>query len=189
MNRIRAAVLVAVVCSQAALLATSYPPVTFDELVARADVIFVGEVIDVRPFALQTRDGTIIKTRVTFRVADPIFGTSGAVELLEFFGGELGGVGMAIAGMPRFAEGDRRIVFAHRERSINPIVGFSHGLLRIARGADGVDRVLAADGVPIAQTNNIGATATRAEAAARQPMTAADLRTRIGAALAARGRQ
>ena len=49
--------------------ATSYPPVTFDELVTEADVIFIGEVTDVRPFPLDTRDGTIIKTRVIFRVS------------------------------------------------------------------------------------------------------------------------
>ena len=32
--------------------ATTFLPVTFDDLVKRADVIFVGEVIDVRPFVM-----------------------------------------------------------------------------------------------------------------------------------------
>jgi hypothetical protein len=38
--------------------ATSYEPVTFDELVSKADVIFVGDVTDARSFPLDTRDGT-----------------------------------------------------------------------------------------------------------------------------------
>ena len=185
MTRMSAAVLATLVCLQTALGATSYPPVTFADLTARADIIFLGEVIEVRPFALQTREGTIVKTRVTFRVTDPIFGTRSSIELLEFFGGEMNGVGMAIGGMPRFAEGDRRVVFAHRERSVNPIVGFTQGLLRVARDAAGVDRVTTLDGRLVAQTDNIGDAATRAPAGA-QAMTAADLGTRIRAAVAGR---
>src|SRR5665213_2283196 len=49
------------------LRATTYEAVTFDQLVSQADVIFVGTVVDTTPFAINTRQGTIIKTRVTFR--------------------------------------------------------------------------------------------------------------------------
>lgn len=189
MHPIRAALLVALACSQAALHGTSYPPVTFGELIARADVIFIGEVIDVRPYTLANREGTIIRTRVTFRVTEPIYGTTSAVELLEFFGGEMNGVGMAIAGMPRFAEGDRRIVFSHREPSINPIVGFTQGLLRIVADANGVDRVVALDGTPISQTDSIGARAPRPDSVSRLPMSLADFRARIRDAIIAERRQ
>ncbi|MDA1184469.1 MAG: hypothetical protein O2930_07485 [Acidobacteria bacterium] len=68
--------------------ATSYLSVTFDELIAGADVIFVGEVTDVRPFPLNTRDGPVIKTRVVFRVSDPLWGTSNVLEVFDFLGGE-----------------------------------------------------------------------------------------------------
>jgi hypothetical protein len=104
-----------------AVRATSYASVTFDELVAGSDVIFVGEVTDVRPFPLDTRDGTIIKTRVVFRVSDPLWGTTNALEVFDFLGGEWNDIGMVVAEMPRFAIGDRRGVFARREQSINPI--------------------------------------------------------------------
>ena len=154
------AVLVACV-SQVPALATSYPPVTFTELVTRADVIFVGEVTDVRPYPVSTRDGTIIKTRVVFRVQDPIAGPTSALEVFDFFGGEWGDVGMAIAEMPRFAVGDRRVVFARRERSINPIVGFTQGLFQVTRDSYGVDRVLTFDGSPLGRPDNLG---TRASA-------------------------
>jgi hypothetical protein len=162
--------------------ATTFPPVTFTELVTRAEVIFVGEVIDVRPFPVDTREGTIIKTRVTFRVSDPMWGTTSALEILEFFGGEWGDIGMAIAEMPKFAVGDRRVVFARRERSINPIVGFTQGLLRISPDSAGVERVFTLDGLPLAGPERIG-TARAATVAPMVPMRLSDFRDRIKAAL------
>ena len=177
-----------VVCTAAAARATTYAPVTFDELVARADVIFSGEVADVRPFALETRDGTVIKTRVIFRVQDPVFGTTAALEVLEFLGGEVGEVGMAVAGMPRFRVGDRRMVFARRDRSINPIVGFTQGLLQIRRDGNGEDRVLTLDGVPVAATQNFGTRAPLIAAAPVAPMRLSDFRSQVVRALGARTR-
>ncbi len=177
------------VCFQAALGATSYPPVSFNDLVSRADVIFVGDVVDVRPFLLTTRTGTIIKTRVVFRVSDPLFGTTSSVEVFDFLGGEVGDVGMAVAEMPTFAVGDRRIVFARRTRGINPIVGFRQGLLRIGRDGSGVDRVTTLEGVPVAQPQDIG---IRAEGPVRPLVSAmrlSDFRDRVARALAAAGRR
>ncbi len=147
----------AVFCGNISAGATTYPPVTFGELVTRADVIFIGEVTDVRPFPLDTPDGTIIKTRVIFRVSDPIWGTTSLVEVFEFLGGTWGDLEMAISGMPKFAVGDRRVVFAYREESINPIVGFTQGLLQIRRDSGGVDRVFTLGGVPLGQPESIGA--------------------------------
>jgi hypothetical protein len=122
--------------------ATTYLPVTFQELVTEADVIFVGDVVDLRPYVLRTRTGTIVKTRVTFRVADALYGTTSILEVFDFLGGEADGIGMAVEGMPKFAVGDRRVVFARRKPSLNPIVGFTQGLLRVQRDANGVDRIV-----------------------------------------------
>lgn len=164
-------------CAALPARATTYPPVSFTDLVTQADVIFAGEVVDVRPFVLETRDGPVIKTRVVFRVNDPLLGTAAALEVLEFFGGEIGDVGMAIADMPRFAIGDRRVVFARRERSINPIVGFTQGLLRVTRDAAGVDRIATLDGVPLDQAESIGLGRPRLAGAA--PMRLTDFRDRV----------
>jgi hypothetical protein len=176
------------VCTAAAADATTYTPVTFDELVTRAEMIFVGEVADVRPYTLTTASGPVIKTRVVFRVQDPLFGTSAALEVLEFLGGEVGDVGMAVEGMPRFAVGERRVVFARRERSINPIVGFTQGLLQVRRDVNGVDRVLTLDGVPVAGTASLGTRSPLISATPVAPMRLSDFRARISSALAARVR-
>jgi hypothetical protein len=188
MKRALPAGLAVLVCTAAAVHATTYAPVTFDELVARAEMIFVGEVADVRPFALSTATGTVIKTRVVFRVQDPVFGTSAALEVLEFLGGEVGDVGMAVAGMPRFTVGDRRVVFARRERSINPIVGFTQGLLQVRRDVNGVDRVLTLDGLPVAGAQSFGARVPLLGAAPVAPMRLADFRTQVTTALGSRPR-
>jgi hypothetical protein len=162
--------------------ATTYPQVTFDELIARSDVIFVGEVADVRPFPVNTRERTVIKTRVVFRVQDALFGTNAVLEVLDFFGGEWGGVGMAIAEMPRFAVGDRRVVFARREQSINPIVGFTQGLLVIRRDTSGVDRILTLAGIGLDQPERIGAR-TPAPQAATTAMSLSTFRAHVVSAL------
>ena len=137
--------------------AASYEAVTFSELVARADVIFIGDVMDVRPFTVSTPEGgTLIKTRVTFVVRDPLWGTGSTLEIFEFLGGEVGNAGMKVPDMPTFGPGDRRVVFARRERSINPIVGFTQGLLRVSRDGSGLDAVQTSDGQPLARAEDIG---------------------------------
>ena len=163
--------------------ATSYEPVTFDELVSKADVIFVGEVTDVRSFPLDTRDGTVINTRVNFRVVDPLWGTTSVVESFDFFGGEFGGVGMAIADMPTFTIGERLVMFAHRAQSINPVVGFTQGVLQVSRDTRGVDRLWTIDGLPLTRPESIG---TQQVVTPLLPMRLSDFRDRINRALEGR---
>ena len=170
--------------ASAPVRATSYLAVTFDDLVKQADVIFVGGVVDVRSFALRTRSSTVIRTRVTFRVDYPVYGTTSIVEVFDFLGGEVDGIGMAVAGMPRFVVGDRRVVFAHRQGSINPIVGFTQGLLQVRRDATGVDRVLTLEGVPLTRTESIGSAPTPAPLTLSASMRLADFRDRVARAVA-----
>ncbi len=189
MDRFRAVMWAMAMCCAMPAGATTYLPVTFDELVTRADVIFVGEVVDVRAFPLGTRDGTIIKTRVTFKVSDPLWGTAGLVEVFDFLGGEWGGIAMQVAEMPRFAVGDRRVVFAHRAPSINPIVGFTQGLLTVARDTGGVDRVFTVAGVPLAQLESIGAARGPIAATPASAMPLLNFRNSIARALTAARRR
>ena len=166
--------------------ATTFLPVTFDDLISQSDVIFVGEVADVHPYTLQTREGTIVKTRVTFRVTDPLSGDSSIVQVLDFLGGEADGVGLRVSGMPAFTVGDRRIVFARRDQSINPIVGFTQGLMKVTRDASGVERVQTLEGAPIMQPDSIGTPLT-IQRAPMTPMRLDDFRSRIRQAWAAKG--
>ena len=163
--------------------ATTYLPVTFRDLVTQADVIFVGDVVDVRAYTLRTRTGTLVKTRVTFRVDDAVYGTSSLVEVFDFLGGEADGYGLAVEGMPKFAVGDREVVFAHRKASINPIVGFTQGLLRVRRDTGGVDRVFTFGGMSL-RPESIGSPTSGLRMAPESSMTLSDFRSRIVTALA-----
>jgi hypothetical protein len=189
MYRLCTAILALALCGVASVQATSYEAVTFNELITQSDVIFIGNVADVRPFSMQTREGPIVKTRVTFRVSDPLLGTTSAVEVFDFLGGEADGMGMAIAGMPKFAVGDQRVVFARRDGSINPIVGFRQGLLQVSRDAAGTDRVMTLEGVPLARVDSIGAPSSAGTVTRAQAMPLSDLRARIVGALAAVGKK
>lgn len=172
----------ALACSIAApIAATTYPPVTFAELITKADVIFVGEVVDVTFFPVRTRDGTIIKTRVIFRVLDPLFGTTSSLEVFEFLGGEWNAMRLEVAEMPRFAIGNRLVMFAYREQSINPIVGFTQGAFRVTRDASGVDRVLTLAGVPVFGPERIGRSMPQLFPMPATPISLADFRSRIRA--------
>ncbi len=167
--------------------ATSYAPVSFEELVTKADVIFIGDVLNVQPFTVSSTRGTLIKTRVTFLVKDALWGTTSSMESFEFLGGEAGGRGMRVAEMPVFAPGDRRVVFARREAGINPIVGFTQGLMRVSRDEAGVDAVQTSEGQPLARTQDIGrpgAGRLRRE----RPMSLSSLRAQIVDALRERRR-
>jgi hypothetical protein len=64
---------------------------------------------------------------------------------------------MTVAGMPTFTVGDRRVVFARRDRSINPIVGFTQGLMKVAPDVNGIDRVTTLEGLPVARLSDFRA--------------------------------
>src|SRR5262249_34357378 len=139
---------------------------------------------DVRSYPVTTRDGSIIKTRVVFRVTDPLFGTASVQEVFDFLGGEWNGERLAVAEMPTFAVGDRRVVFARRNRSINPIVRFTQGLLRIDRDSAGIDRVYTLGRIPLARPESIGTESTSPTLLRDTPMRLSDLRDRISRAVA-----
>src|SRR5688572_4111225 len=167
--------------------ATSYRSLTLNELIMQADVIFVGEVVDVRPFVWPTRDATLVGTRVTFRVWDPIFGTTSVLEAFDFLGGELDGVAVTVAGMPKFAKGDRRVVFASRKPSINPIIGFTQGLLRIQSDAQGVAGVYSLEGPHRWALDRVGIAAGKTSP--RAPLRLSEFRNHVVRQLVEGGRR
>lgn len=75
-----------------------------------------------------------IVTDVTLRVEDSMKGDSSAGDevVLVVLGGEIGDIGMTVAGEPRFTPGDRAIVFAARSSQgrLRP-VGMTQGVLPI----------------------------------------------------------
>lgn len=136
---------------------TTVIPPTFDSLVARANTIFVGEVMDVRSAWVATPRGRAITTYVTFRVEDVWKGSVGVVTQLEFLGGTIGQTTMEVVGMPTFREGQRGVLFVSGEvRTASPLVGFWHGRMRVEKDPSGVDRVRTHDGRSLGAPSEVG---------------------------------
>jgi hypothetical protein len=136
---------------------TTVIPPTFESLVAAANTIFVGEVMDVRAAWLSTPQGRAIKTYVTFKVEEVWKGSVGGVTQLEFLGGTIDGTTMEVVGMPTFRDGQRSVLFVHGEvRTASPLVGFWHGRMRVERDPYGVDRVRTYDGRSLGSPAEVG---------------------------------
>jgi hypothetical protein len=108
----------------------------FASLCAEADLIFMGTVSDVRS-QWSDESQTSIETLVTFSDLESLLGVAEDTLALRFAGGKIDSVREEIAGMPRFAPGQRVFVFARRGHWTNPIVGFHQGLFRIVDSAAG----------------------------------------------------
>jgi hypothetical protein len=146
-----AAAVVAVGAFEAAAASSSVGiPATLDQLVARAGAIIVTETTARRSDWRWSGQGRSIVTTVTFKVERVLKGRAPAQTELVFLGGEIGDVGLRVAGMPEFHVGDRDVLFvAPERRAVSPLVGFSEGRFRIVRdAATGVDQVRMHDGRP-----------------------------------------
>jgi hypothetical protein len=108
----------------------------FAALCAEADLIFVGTVAGVAS-RWSDPQRQAIETEVTFTDLTWLRGGSETPVRLRFAGGEMEGLHEAVAGVPRFAVGERRVVFARAGHYASPIVGFNQGLFRVVDGASG----------------------------------------------------
>lgn len=142
-------------------------PRDLDQLVARADTIFRGVATAKQAAWKGGGAQRHIVTRITFRVDETLKGAAQPEQTLEFFGGEIDGQGMGVAGMPTFAPGDEAFLFVEGNGAqICPLVGADQGGFRITR-AKGVERVLTSEGKSVAGAESIGRDRDVTAAAAR----------------------
>ena len=150
--------------------ATLVAPPSLDELVARADLVFEGTVVDVRSSWRETREGRVIMSDVTFRVIRGMKGEPSQQVVLEMFGGKVGKDTMRIAGLPAFALGDHDVLFVRRGTAGLPLVGLMYGRFKVSRTPAGEDMVTTFDGRAINGVSAIG-TSPRARAEVGTGMT------------------
>jgi hypothetical protein len=127
----------------------------FAALCAEADLIFVGTVGEVTS-EWSDPQRRAIRTRVTFNDLTWVRGGPAASITLSFAGGEMDGLREEIAGVPHFAVGERRVLFARDGEYISPLVGFSQGQFQVVDGPNGAV-VLDADGRPVPATDRAAA--------------------------------
>jgi len=122
--------------------ATVLDPVTQDDLVRDAELIFQGVVVDIeyRESEVRTKDQERLPhTFVTFQIEDILMGSVAAtssVVTLRFQGGrDAKGRFLALGECPLFDVGDRDILFVRRNGNhVCPVVGWRQGRFRIIDG-------------------------------------------------------
>ena len=137
MNKLRYLALGACLLSTlGAVRATTVIPPTFDELVGKAELIFQGSVTNVRSQWVGEGAQRHIASYVTFIVEDALKGKPGTSYTIQMLGGTVDGETMEVSESPKFAVGDRDILFVeHNGQQFVPLVGIMHGRFRIQREA------------------------------------------------------
>lgn len=156
--------------------ATSVIPPDFDGLIAQADTVFTGDVLGVRSEWAGEGANRRIVSFVTFDVLRVMKGQAATPYTLRMLGGTVGTRTMEVSDAPRFATGDRVILFVQGNGTqFFPTVGFMHGVYRLERlgaaareagasdAAGPVETVTDHTGRPLAGVEEIGQDATARE--------------------------
>ncbi len=110
------------------LAATSVVAKSFRSISAEAEQIFSGTVLETRSYR---SDNGHIWTAVKFGDLTWFAGSGRAETELSFAGGTIGDRSEIVAGMPRFSQGQRVLLFVRDRDTVSPIVGFHQGCFRL----------------------------------------------------------
>ncbi|MEX2130711.1 MAG: hypothetical protein WD772_04440, partial [Pseudohongiellaceae bacterium] len=131
--------------------ATTLLGMTIDELVAKAELVFQGQVIDSQ--SVEDTAGQI-STYVSFSIQDVIKGDYDSDSLeLKFMGGIANGRIMEVSGLRMPALGETGIYFVESLSTnlINPLLGWSQGHYLVQEDDDGILRITTTDNAPVTE--------------------------------------
>lgn len=108
------------------------------DLVAQADSVIHGRVIDVNTF--WSDSGRIIITEATIKVDDVLVGNADSTVVVRTFGGQIGDIRAEAHGFPTFKMGENVLLFLQAEEADNSIrvLGYQEGQFRVVTRNDGV---------------------------------------------------
>jgi hypothetical protein len=112
--------------------ATTVRRLSFDDLVAKAQLIVAGQVTDSRTY--RTGDGKLILTSYTIQVADNIKGKTPATVTVTTVGGRIGNAILRVSGMPQFETGENTVLFLEQSGAYTTVVGLNQGKFRVSNG-------------------------------------------------------
>jgi hypothetical protein len=134
----RLAIVTALALASPAARATVLLQLSTGELTRQAAVVARGTVIQQRVVSADGRLWTDSTVRVSARVKGPT--RSGQTLTLRQPGGELGRVGMRVAGVARFRVGEEILIFAAAAGPVHVPVGMCQGKFELRRDRAGVLR-------------------------------------------------
>jgi len=158
--------------------ATTVIAPTFDELVSDAQLIFQGTVTNVKAEWLGEGGQRHIMSYVTFRVEDGIKGDAGSTYTIRMLGGTVDGQTMEVSDSPKFAVGDRDILFVENNGSqFIPLVGIKHGRFQVRHDEQtGTEVVLTHHGETLKDVAQLGKEEHAHEAATKAAPASGSLR-------------
>lgn len=126
------------------LAASTFMAQSVGELVEASAAILEGEVLRVESYWEAT--GSIIVTEALVQVRDLIAGDAPSVVRVKTFGGTVDGYTIEAFGFPRFAKGERVVLFLEADREIDMmrVAGYQQGQWRIERDERGIEKAISA---------------------------------------------
>jgi len=158
MNKIKHLLLLtALVATAPFVRATTVIPPTFDELVDQADLIFQGEVTNVKSEWVGEGAQRHIMSYVSFKVSDAVKGDTGQNYTIRMLGGTVDGESMGVSDAPIFQVGDQEILFVQNNGSqFIPLVGIMHGRFHIRKNEAGQEVVTDPNDQPVRNLSRLG---------------------------------
>ncbi|HYR87377.1 MAG TPA: hypothetical protein VE422_25055 [Terriglobia bacterium] len=114
------------------LHATTVRRLSFDELVARAQSIVQGRVVDLRTY--WTADQKLILTDYTIQVQETMKGSTPQTVTVTTIGGKIGNTILHVSGMPAFEQGENAILFLEKSNTSTTVVGLNQGKFTVSNG-------------------------------------------------------
>lgn len=130
--------------------ASSVKAVGFEEMVHASELIFEGRVVE--SDAVWNRDGTAIRTIISFEVLDVIKGQAKGRVQLSFAGGTIGQLTLSVSDLHVPLPGEQGIYFVESTQSgrANPLYGWHQGHFLLTNHAKtGRELVLTANALPV----------------------------------------
>jgi hypothetical protein len=116
--------------------ATTVIPPDFKTMVHQAEIIFRGKVTNVRSEWSGEGSQRCIVTYITFDVLKVLKGTAASPYVLKQLGGTVDDQTMEIDGAPKFAVGDKTLLFVeHNGTQVVPLVGMMYGYFHLTTDA------------------------------------------------------
>ncbi len=131
-----------------------------DGLVAQADTIVVGRVLD----RASHFEGTRILTAVHIQADAVLKGSPPTIVTVMVLGGEVDGIAQQVSGMAAFEPGERVALFLARQGDAFQTVGLAQGKLRIETDLRGVRLVRSFEGLTLVERDAAGALVPAAQA-------------------------
>jgi hypothetical protein len=138
-GRIVAPVLLAALLLVPGIEAATPIPRTLEQLSVDADLVVVGTV---RSHEARFNDRrTLILTHTTVDVVETVVGEPTAVIEISEYGGRVGDLGLKVPGLPRYADGEKILLFLCRDAlDLLRTCGATQGRLRVETTSEGATR-------------------------------------------------